>query len=211
MMSLPGGAANSNRATNTPIDIIHSGGTSTVTKDQTINGSQWNLLGTYTFSGNAEVKVRNIGTNGYVVADAITILKAGTPDVAADIDNAFEVVKSGTWTTSTSLQGYRFGGDYYHDNNASKGSLSISYKAVINPGTYEVFAWWAANSNRASNTPFDIMHSSGTTTVTKNQQVDGSQWNSLGTYTFSSTAEIRIRNAGTNGYVVADAIMLEEK
>ncbi|KRE86329.1 hypothetical protein ASG89_09905 [Paenibacillus sp. Soil766] len=65
--------SHTNRATNAQVDILHAGVTSTVTIDETQDGGQWNLLGTYTFdagtSGN--VKVRNDGANGYVTVDAV--------------------------------------------------------------------------------------------------------------------------------------------
>ncbi len=65
--------AHENRATNIPVDINHSGGTSTVTINQQANGGIWNLLGTYTFDGGTSgfVKIRNDLTNGYVIADAV--------------------------------------------------------------------------------------------------------------------------------------------
>ena len=47
-----------------------------------------------------------------------------------------------------------------------------------------VFLWWAAKDNRASNVPVDITHAGGTTTVTVNQRINGSQWVWLGTYAF---------------------------
>ena len=65
--------AGANRASNVPIDIIHSGGTTTKTIDQRSNGSAWYSLGTYAFAAGAtgNVLIRTTGTNGYVVADAV--------------------------------------------------------------------------------------------------------------------------------------------
>jgi hypothetical protein len=67
-----------NRATNVPIDIVKSDATvATVTVNQQANGSQWNLLGTYSLSpANCEVRYRTTGTNGYVIADAICVIPA---------------------------------------------------------------------------------------------------------------------------------------
>jgi len=61
------------RATNVPYDILHEGTTSTVSANQSVNGGQWVLLGSYelsAFSNNA-VTIRTTSTNGYVLADAV--------------------------------------------------------------------------------------------------------------------------------------------
>lgn len=65
---------------------------------------------------------------------------------------------------------------------------------------FEVFAWNACYSNRATNVPHEILHADGSTTVAVDQDCDtGShgEWFSLGVYTF---------NAGTGHYVeISDA------
>ncbi|MCX7718757.1 MAG: hypothetical protein N2111_10215 [Candidatus Sumerlaeaceae bacterium] len=65
-------------------------------------------------------------------------------------------------------------------------------------GPYKVYAWWVASSNRAAAAPFTVVHAGGTTVVPRDQRINGSQWNLLGTFTF---------NAGTSGYVqLTDAV-----
>jgi hypothetical protein len=80
-------AASSNRATNVPVSIIHSAGTSSYIVNQTANGGKWYLLGQYTFnqgtSGYAEIK--NDGTNGYVVADAVCFVPGSAPNDFSDM------------------------------------------------------------------------------------------------------------------------------
>ncbi|MDF1643897.1 MAG: DUF6531 domain-containing protein [Pseudomonadales bacterium] len=70
--------AHPNRATDAQYTINHSGGSDTVTVNQQQNGGQWNLLGTYTLDNNSTVDLSSVA-NGYVIADAITILPADTP------------------------------------------------------------------------------------------------------------------------------------
>ncbi|UII23982.1 golvesin C-terminal-like domain-containing protein [Fulvivirga ligni] len=131
----------------------------------------------------------------------------GSPAQTVIIDNNDPgVTTSGVWTASTAGSTDRYGADYFHDGNAGKGTKSISYSASLTPGTYEVYGWWFAFTNRATNVPFDIVHGSGTSTVYMNQQNNNAQWVSLGVYTFNSTGEVIIRNDNTSGYVVADAI-----
>jgi hypothetical protein len=72
----------SNRATNAPVDIIHANGTNSVLINETANGSQWVPLGTFPFAlgqvGN--VVVRNTGTTGFVIVDAVAFAPAFTLD-----------------------------------------------------------------------------------------------------------------------------------
>src|SRR5439155_17804783 len=63
---------NPNRATNVPVDIIHSGGTNTVIVDQTQNNAAWVQLLTTNFNAgmSGSLRIRTTGTSGYVIADA---------------------------------------------------------------------------------------------------------------------------------------------
>lgn len=60
------------RPTDATYEITHSGGTATVPANQTANGSQWNLLGTYTFGTTGTVRLLSgaTGTEG-AAADAV--------------------------------------------------------------------------------------------------------------------------------------------
>jgi hypothetical protein len=81
-------------------------------------------------------------------------------------------------------------------------------------GTYKVSARWTAGSNRAPSAPYQIIHSGGTTTVNRNQQINGGTWQELGTFTFSAgTAErVRLSCWTTAGYyVIADAVRFEQQ
>ncbi|MEW6304103.1 MAG: galactose oxidase-like domain-containing protein [Verrucomicrobiota bacterium] len=62
-----------NRATNVPVDVNHTGGTTTLSINQQNNNGTWVSLGTYNFSAGTtgNVLVRNDGANGYVIADAV--------------------------------------------------------------------------------------------------------------------------------------------
>ncbi|MEO7932505.1 MAG: SGNH/GDSL hydrolase family protein [Chthoniobacterales bacterium] len=198
--------ATPNRATNVPIDIVTTSGTSTVTVNQQLNGSTWNLLGYYNFSAaTAEITIRTTGTNGYVIADAVSLL----PAVGTTVDNTDAAVTIvGTWSPSTGTPGY-LGTNYVHDGNTGKGTKSFSFKPAL-PATdsYLVYARWPAEINRATNVPVDIVTSNGSvSTVTVNQQTNSNSWNLLGTYTLApANAEVKFRTNGTNGYVVADGV-----
>ncbi|NGN62964.1 FAD-dependent oxidoreductase [Streptomyces sp. A7024] len=65
--------ADPNRASNVPVDVETSAGTTTKTVDQRTQGGQWVLLGSWDFTAGTggSVLIRTDGTDGYVVADAV--------------------------------------------------------------------------------------------------------------------------------------------
>lgn len=69
--------ASSNRSTTTPVIVRHKNGTDTVRVDQSINGSRWCAIGSYTFrgdSGDAVIISNAAGSGSYVCADAIKLV-----------------------------------------------------------------------------------------------------------------------------------------
>lgn len=83
------------------------------------------------------------------------------------------------------------------------------------PGTYEVFEWHGylggspEQIREGTNVPHIIRHADGETTVAVDQSRNYGQWNSLGTYVFSTAKNqaIVITNKA-DGPVIADAIKL---
>ncbi|MGH6959171.1 MAG: RHS repeat-associated core domain-containing protein, partial [Dongiaceae bacterium] len=74
---------------------------------------------------------------------------------------------------------------------------------------YNVYAFWRATANRATNAPFTIHHSAGSTTVAVNQQINGGQWNLLGSFTMAPGQNHRIvLTDNANGEVAADAVQV---
>lgn len=137
-------------------------------------------------------------TGAVAAADGIIVDDAAPGSVAI----------SGDWLLSTSTAGY-YGTGYRHDHNANKGSSSVTFiPSLPRSGLYQVYARWPAYSNRATNTPVDIISPSGTTTVYVDQTQQGGQWVPLLATNFNAgtNAKVRIRNDGTTGYVIADAV-----
>jgi hypothetical protein len=65
-------------ASNAPYTIKHSAGSATVLVNQRVNGGQWILLGTYTFSaGTAGTVTLTDKANGTVIADAVKLVPTG--------------------------------------------------------------------------------------------------------------------------------------
>lgn len=76
---------------------------------------------------------------------------------------------------------------------------------VPTQGNYDLYAKWTAHANRASDTPFNISHVNGETPLAVNQQVNGSQWNLLGNFSFDQTSTVSLSDQA-DGYVIADAL-----
>jgi hypothetical protein len=131
-----------------------------------------------------------------------------TNGIILDEDEPGAVV-TGSWTYGANAGGWN--GDYYHDGSAGKGAKWVRYTPDLpTNGTYEVSLWWVEASNRATNTPVDIVHAAGTNRVLINQQRStGGWWPLLTTnFTAGTSASVTIRNEGTapGTYVVADAV-----
>ena len=69
--------------------------------------------------------------------------------------------------------------------------------------------WYTANPNRATNVPATVQHSAGKTRLAVNQKEQPPREGraiSLGKFKFDKSATVVISNAGTDGYVIADAV-----
>ena len=76
--------------------------------------------------------------------------------------------------------------------------------------SYDVYAWWKAEPNRASDAKYTIFYDGGSDTVIVNQEQNGSQWNYLGTYPFvAGTSGYVVLSDDANEYVIADAVKFE--
>jgi len=67
---------------------------------------------------------------------------------------------------------------------------------------------WTANANRADGVPVKITYNGGIKDTILNQQINGSQWVSLGVFSFAAgtSGNVKIENIATTGYVIADAV-----
>jgi hypothetical protein len=137
---------------------------------------------------------------------------ARPPAGGPTVDNAAAtgVTITGAWTSSKYDAGFH-GTDYLHDGNALKGQKSVTFRPVLPAaGSYEIFLKWPAAANRATNTPVSIATKAGVApqTRTVNQQLNGGQWFSLGIHDCDpATAAVTLATTGTDGYVIADAVM----
>jgi hypothetical protein len=131
-------------------------------------------------------------------------------EVYVDNTDVANVTAVGSWPTATAPNNY-YGTNFVTDNNTGKGTKSFTFTPnVPEIGTYEVYMRWTAGAGRSNSVPVEINYSGGTANLTVNQQSNGGVWMLLGTYQFNAgmSGNVILRNAGTTGYVAADAIKL---
>ncbi|HEU4752605.1 MAG TPA: xanthan lyase, partial [Armatimonadota bacterium] len=126
------------------------------------------------------------------------------------VDDA-DARKTGNWLASVLTSVRRIGTGYIHDGNTDKGKLQIAFVPDIPaPDTYSILLHYPPNPNRATNVPVTIeVEGVGASTVRVNQQETGPEGCiSLGSYKLpkGKRTTVTLSNAGTDGYVVADAV-----
>jgi hypothetical protein len=194
--------------------VHYDGGTETVTVDQNVRSGQWICLGTFNFAA---------GTAGYVElardsaggiatsADAMKFI-AVAPNGDIVVDNlSAGFSTTGKWMESKALDEYA--GSSAHTNEI--GSTATWTPKLPEAGTYEAWAWWAAEApwggtlDRDSAADYTIHYNGGTETVTVDQNMQSGQWILLGTYDFAAGREgyVTLMRDSANGIATsADAV-----
>ena len=156
---------------------------------------------------------RNIVVNGNksgrhtVFNPAVCTFLEGKPARLLVIEAALQ----GFDATSHASPGF-VGAGYRHDENSGKGAMSARFTPNLpKAGSYQVGIAWSAAGNRATNVPVTIRHSREEFAILLNQRLgpqgDGA-FHVLGTFEFAAGREgwVEIRNTGTDGHVVVDAV-----
>jgi hypothetical protein len=121
------------------------------------------------------------------------------------IDNtAAGFTASANWSTGTSAAD-KLGTDYRFRATAAL-SDPASWTANVAAGTYNIYAWWSAGTNRSSEAPYLLPGDSAATAV--NQQLNGGKWVKLGTKTLAAGAQTTKLScwAPTGFVVIADGL-----
>lgn len=108
---------------------------------------------------------------------------------------------SSNWGTSSS--GY--GGTSRYRMTAAVSDHATWVSPVNLTGNYKISVWYSAGANRSPSASYILPNGS---TVVINQQLNGSQWVTLGTVALSnSNAPVKLSCYGPTGYIViADAV-----
>jgi hypothetical protein len=123
------------------------------------------------------------------------------------LDNA-NAETSGNWEISQFDVNY-FGDDFLY-SSAGTGTNSLTFESPkLKKGIYDVYAWWTASSENASNTEFEITAAFNQNIIEKSQKVDGGKWNFVTQISLDDSYKISttIKN-NADGTVIADAIRI---
>jgi N-acetylmuramoyl-L-alanine amidase len=130
---------------------------------------------------------------------------AYTPSTSTAVTytNDAPVVSAG-WSTGSSATD-KYGADYKFKATTAvsdPASWSISVSAG---GSYNIYAWWPAGTNRSTTAPFILPNGA---TTSQNQQINGGKFNLLGTVSLAAGANTtKLSCWTTSGFVVvADAV-----
>jgi hypothetical protein len=105
---------------------------------------------------------------------------------------------------------------YHHDRNGNKGMQTARFVPEIpKTGRYQVFVAYPFNANRAPNVPVLIKHADGESKATIDQRKKPAVrelLHAVGTFRFEKgkSGFVETSNAGTDGYVVIDAVQWVE-
>jgi N-acetylmuramoyl-L-alanine amidase len=110
---------------------------------------------------------------------------------------------SANWSTGTSATD-KYGADYKFRSTAAVSDAAV-FSLTVPGGTYSIYAWWPAGTNRSTTAPFILPNGS---TVNVNQQVNGGKFNLLGTIGLAGGANDTKLSCWTGAgfVVVADAV-----
>jgi len=185
---------------------------------QCIDGATYNTNGEYYVSlilnavddthGFAYIMINGL-TQGYITGDNPYPPLEALPEIEIIVDDP-DASFIGNWYPSTLVPG--FYGDGYHYSEMGSGSDVFTWGFDLPySGIWEVSAMWSNRSTRATDSPYTINYADGSDTVRVNQEINGDQWNSLGTYTFNKGENTIFVTDEADQAVIADAIRLELK
>lgn len=119
------------------------------TINQYENGGQWNVLGTYTFTGTAKITIVSTSSVDSTCADAVKFSQTSATEVI--IDNGDPGTSyTGIWQNSSGL-------NPYGENSLYSKTPDTTYTFETNlNGVYEVSIWWTEKPSRSRNVPVKI-------------------------------------------------------
>ena len=189
------------RQTAVPVRIYDNGTLlATVYVNQKLNGGKWNYIGSYTFSGLAQVRIVSTSKTLSTCADAARFVP-GNPAGEVIIDDGQPGTTAvGAWSVS-------YGTGPYGTQSLYSFSTTATYTfGIERSGLQDVYLWWTEHETRHTAVPVRI-YDNGTllATVYVNQKLNGGKWNYMGSYTFSGLAQVQIVSTSKTLSTCADA------
>lgn len=138
-------------------------------------------------------------------------LSGGGGATVLDTDSA---LTRGSWITGT-MAPDKYGPDYLWSDTAPGGNRAAGWRfSVQETGTYDLSVWWSEGTNRTTQAKFGVRRSGSTSYITFNQQQDGGQWNSLGSFFLvaGSWNLVGVFNDAPSGdVVICDAVRITKE
>ena len=120
--------------------------------------------------------------------------------------------REGNWVESVYSRPF-IGAGYIHDDNRDKGTATLTMGTRLPAGSYRTWMAYSAAPNRSRKTRVEFISHDVTTRIEVDQTKapEAAPWEPVGNLTCDVEEEvvIVIRNAGSDGYVIADAIRFE--
>jgi lysophospholipase L1-like esterase len=188
---------------NNPLSYLWSFG------DQAISDSTSQNPGPVQFNKPGSFKVRMTATDALGLSDPTPATATVHVRMVSDNVEAVFTPSTVSWPSSSYYPSY-FGSNYqYSTAGIGLKTASWSFNLPVG-GLYDVSAWWISGSDRALGAPYTIYNNSiEIVTYTANQQINGGQFNLLGTHAFESgSVEVVLSDNVSSGIVTADAIEL---
>lgn len=144
--------------------------------------------------------------------------------VGDDGDAAYS--QTGSWTTSTSVAGYRGTGYRWASTSTTESATARWTWTVPAEGRYPVYVWFTTGSDRATDALYRVTHGAGTAEVRVNQTSfnhtdyagsvnthnEGARWVFLGEWEFTpaqpAVLELSNQSPTTGKVVIADGVRL---
>ncbi len=147
------------------------------------------------------------GAFSFISSSAVS----GAQVIVDNTDSGFSVLY-GSWSTFDASGQY--GSDYLYKSTSNSVTGEVEWRPTLTEaGTYTVSVWYrSTGSGRPNNAHYTVQHAGGSDDVFINQQINGSQWVSLGSYDFSAGTSGRVTltdQAQVNKNIVADAVKFE--
>ncbi len=122
----------------------------------------------------------------------------------ADPEVAFVISSFAPWETTANANAY--GGSYEVCKSSAEGNAKAYYTPELEEGgLYEIYEWHPADSRHATAVRTEIYHQFGMTYTYVNQEINGSQWNRIGTYYLEEGSYVKIFPYSNDEWFGADA------
>lgn len=175
------------RSTSIPVDIKYGSNTSRVYVNQQTNGGKWNCIGSYLLSAGTKCSVTIISQPDptSTCADAVQFVFAGNTLIVDN--NGPNTSYTGTWLISESTNPFGTNSLWSRDG----ATYTWNFEPTVS-GFYDIDMWWTAWPTRSTDIPVDIEYGGNTSRIYINQQINGNNWNHIGTYPLLAGSHCRV-------------------